>query len=51
MCRSKLGADSKTTTTAQVAAVCGIVLNISLDCATCASNNVYNGRKMGLGET
>lgn len=49
MCRSKLGADSKKTTTTQVAVVCGILLNISVDYAPCASNDIFNGRKNRFG--
>lgn len=45
MCRSELGADSKKTTTTQVAVVCGKLLNITVAYAPCASNDIFSGRK------
>lgn len=42
--QEKAWADGKETTT-QVAVVCGILSNISMDYAACASSNVLNENK------
>lgn len=48
--QEKAWADSKETTTAQVAVVGGILFIISIDDATCASSHIFNSTQIKLTE-